>query len=888
MDKERWQEISGVLDEVLTIDESKQLTYLEQHYGEDEALVEEVRELLFSITESRKSSFLESARKDSKKLIEDIKLPPRFEGLSDESLVGQSVGPYKITELLAKGGMGSVFKADRADGQFEQSVAVKFINRQSLSELTYSRFRREQKILANLNHPNIATLLDGGITESGFPYLIMEYVEGTRIDEYCNEKQLNLKMRIELVKKILNAIDYAHSNLVIHRDLKPGNILVTESGEVKILDFGIAALISDEDSSEEPLTKTGQRLWTPQYAAPEQVLEKPPLLQTDIYSLGGLIYKLLSGETLFQFKNRSVHEIEKMILEENPPLMSRVAGRTDPASVSKQFGMKKKELVKELSNDLDAIVAKCIRKEPEYRYSSVSLLLDDIVRYQNNMPVTAKSGGFRYRAWKYFKRNSQPILTAALLLIGIASTVAYYTMQVNQQRILAEREAEKSQQMTDFMVGIFESANAHYQDGTQMGLDASIGSILDMSISKMDEDLADQPMIKASLKTTLGKMYLRLGEFERAEALTTDAIESLSVLDSDTREELASAVYELARVHQETGNTQMADSLLLQAIDIHRSTERGLIDEQALAAVSMYANLQWFNNGDFYTADSLLSQNLEIRYEHYSDKEENLAVGHNDLAAMNHSRGSFRAASEHYQKAIDLYRSSLGDHPALGVAMGNYSILLREYNRLDEAEEFQREALQIHINTTGEKTIDTGLGNGNMGEIMFLKGDLETAEPYNTKALEILKSIYGDVHPFVCRTNLLKGRIMIERELFAEAEELIESEKEHYANFYPADHGRQSDPLRYLGELYLAMDNPAMAESRLSEAYEVSIKGYGEDNWRTAVVMNSLAEALIQIDRNEEAFELLEKSSVILESEFGENDHRTINAYRMLRSLQQV
>lgn len=888
MKKDRWQEISGVLDEVLTIDESKQLTYLEQHYGDDEKLVKEVRELLFSITESRKVSFLESARKDSEKLIKDIKIPPRFEGLSEESLVGQSVGPYEIKELLAQGGMGSVFKAERVDGQFDQCVAIKFINRQSFSELTYSRFRREQKILGNLNHPNIATLLDGGVTESGFPYLIMEYVEGTRIDHYCSEKRLNLDKRVELVKKILQAIDYAHSNLVIHRDLKPGNILVTESGEVKILDFGIAALISEEETTEEPLTQTGQRLWTPQYAAPEQVLEKPPQLQTDIYSLGSLIYKLLSGKTPFNFKGKSVHEVEKIILEENPPLMSRVAGDANPDIVKDQFGMKKKELVKELSNDLDAIISKCIRKEPEYRYSSVSLLLDDIVRYQNSLPVTAKSGGFRYRAKKYFKRNRQPILTTVILLIGIAVTVTYYTMQLNQQRILAEREAEKSQQMTDFMVGIFESANAHYQDGTQMGLDASIGSILDMSISKMDEDLADQPMIKANLKTTLGKMYLRLGEFDRAETLTTDAIASLTILDTDTREELASALHELARVHQETGNTEMADSLLLQAIDIHRSTGRGLVDEQALIALSMYANLQWFNKGDFQIADSLLSKSLEMRYEYFADDKGFLAAGHNDLAAMNHSRGAFRRASENYQKAIDLYRTALGDHPALGVAMGNYSILLREYNRLDEAEKFQRESLHIHINTTGEETIDTGLGNGNLGEIMFLNGDLETAESYNTKALEILKSIYGDVHPFVCRTNLLKGRIMTERELFTEAEELIKSEIEHYSNFYPADHGRQSDPLLFLGELYLAMDSPALAEERLREGIEIRTKGYGEDNWRTAVVMNSLAEALIQLNRNEEALELLEKSSVILELEFGENDHRTINAYRMLRSLQQV
>ena len=885
MQTNRWQEVSSVLDEVLTIDESEQITYLEEKYGEDEKLVDEVKEFLHSIQESEKTSFLESARDDNESLLKDLNPSAISERLTSGDLVGSTVGPYKITELLGKGGMGSVYKAVRNDGQFDQTVAIKFINIQNASELARNRFKQEQKILANLQHSNIAMLLDGGVIENGLPYLIIEYVEGTRIDSYCNKKKLSLSDRLALIKKILDAIEYAHSNLVIHRDLKPNNILVTESGDVKILDFGIAKLLDEDGDINELLTRTGQRLWTPQYAAPEQVLEKPAQLQTDIYALGMLMYKILGGSQPYQFKEKSIHQVERAILEENPPLMSRRVQKVDNDKVLTNFGIKKRVLTKELSNDLDAIVAKAIRKEPEYRYSSVSLLLEDLMNFEKDIPVMARRGNLTYRAKKYIKRNRQPILFAALLLMVISGLVFYYTAQVNEQRVVAERQAANSQQMTEFLVGIFESANPHHHDGMEAGLSAPIGDVLETNIDRMDEELEGQPLLRGSLKTTLGKMYLRLGEFDRAEVLTTDAIESLSLLDMDTREELASALYELGRVHQERGNTEMADSLLLEAIEIHERTELGLADEQALAAVSMYANLQWFNHGDFDTADSLLSQNLEIRYQHYGDDPGNLAVGHNDLAAMNHGRGSFSDASNHYRQAIDLYREALGDHPSKAVVMGNYSQLLKEYNRLDEAREMQQNSLDIHIESSGERTIDTGLGYGNLADINLLEGNLEAADSLVTRSIDILTEIYGDVHPFVGRNKLIRANILMEQGHLTEAENLSKTLIDEYQQLYPPTHGRQSDPQLTTGKIYLRMDNPEVAKQYLVEALEIRKEGYSKESWRTAVAMKTLSEALIMLDETERAEELLSKSIEILRSEFGEDDFRFVKANELKGSL---
>jgi len=878
MDKDRWQEISTVLDELLTIDDDKQLTYLEQNYGEDQELVDEIRELLFSISLSGKTDFLDSASKDNPGLFQDINHQFTAPKIDDEPLTGQTVGAYKIDALLGKGGMGSVYLGKRDDGTFEQTVAIKFINQQNLTDLSQSRFRQEQKILANLKHPNIAMMFDGGVTKKGFPYLIMEYVEGTRIDHYCDQNSLNLNERLELCKKILSAIDYAHSNLVIHRDLKPTNILVTKTGEVKILDFGIARLITDDVSEMPMLTKTGQRLWTPRFAAPEQVLEKAPMLQTDIYSLGILLYTVLSGTSPFDFKGKSIHEVEKTIIEEPPPLMSQSAKKLDPEKILKQFGMKKPALLNELSGDLDAIIDKSIRKEPEHRYSSISGFLDDINRYQENLPVSAKKGNFAYRAGKFYSRNKEIMLSFAVVFLIITATVSYYTFQLNEQRTVAEQEAEKAQQITEFMVGIFESANSYTQDGEAMGLNASIGSILDYSISRMDEELGDQPVVKANLNTTLGKMFVRLGEFDRAEKLASDAVESLSSLDSDSREDLAEALYELARVNQERGNTQMADSLLLQAIDIHERSENGLVDKQALAAVSFYANLQWFNNGKFDVADSLLTKTLEIRYQNFYDDQGNIAVGHNDLAAMNHSRGHFEEASENYEKAIELYTRELGEHPAAAVAMSNYSILLREVLQLDEAKEFQQRALDIHLDKQGRENIDAGLSLGNLGEIALLQGELEEGYQLSVEALEILREIYGDVHPYVSRVELALSKIKMEQGAHEEAENRMHEVVESYKKVYPSDHPRQADPLIALGRLYLKIEQSDKAVTKLQQAFEIMEEGYSRENWRTAVAMSLYGKALLEYGSVDKAGDYLRESIQILTNQFGEQHQHTLDA----------
>ncbi len=881
MQSDKWNEISSVLDKLLTLDESEQYTYLENHYGDDEELVKEIRNILYSISQSEEEDFLGDPEEKKRMLIKDRDF--LMHGASGAgSLVGQRVGAYELEEEIGSGGMGSVYRAQRADGQFEQTVAVKFIHQYNLNDFKKSLFRQEQKILANLQHPNIGMLLDGGVSENGQPYLIMEYVDGMRIDKYCRENKPGVPERLRLFNDVLKAISYAHSNLVVHRDIKPGNILVTRSGQVKVVDFGIAKLISDETGQAGVETSTGRRQFTPYFAAPEQVLEKPTLLQTDIYALGMLMHTLFAGRSPFDFSEKSMHEVERVIVEEMPPRMSEMVQQTGEKEIRETFGMSRYEVIKSLRGDLDAIAEKATRKEPEERYSSVSVMQDDFSRYQNDQPVLARKGSLSYRSAKFLRRNRQLVAGVVLLLVSITAIVSFYTYQLNQQRMVAEREAERSHQIAQFLVGIFESANTYSRDGETLGLDASIGSILDYSIGKMDEDLADQPELNARLKTTLGGMYVRLGEFDRAEALALDALETMSALDDDSREELAIALFELSRVNHERGNAELADSLVQQSIRVFERMPDKFVNEQALVSLSFYANINWFSFGNFSLADSVHNMVIDIRLEHFPDNLRNLAASYNDLAALNHSRGYFREASESYRQAISIYQSEHENHPSTAVTMSNYSILLREYENHEEAWQYQYEALQIHLDKLGLETIDAGLAYSNLAEIAAMQGDNTLADSLITKGLGILTDIYGDVHPYIGRANLAKALILKQNKRHDEAEELYLKTKGHYEQFFPSDHPRQADPLFNLGKFYLAQDRPEEAVTMLASAFEIREELFGIDNWRTALSMSAYGKALHRTGATDEALVHLQHSTEVLRNLFGDEHPQTKRAQERL------
>jgi serine/threonine protein kinase len=431
MNPDHWSRVKELLNAVLELEPSERAAYLERTCGPDTALRAEIDSLLASYEEAG-DEFMDGPPRDD---------PPAASLKPHDPFVGLNIGPYRVIEEIGHGGMGTVFRAVRADDSFRQQVAIKIVRRGLGHDFILKRFRNERQILAALEHPNIARLLDGGATEDGLPYFVMEYVQrGEAIDTYCDRNQLTTKQRLELFQPVCSAVQAAHERMVIHRDIKPGNILINSRGEPKLLDFGIAKIL-DPDLSTQTIdpTVTVFRLMTPEYASPEQVKGQEITTASDVYSLGVLLYELLTGHKPYRLKSRSPQEIASVICESEPERPSTIVNRTElvtrgtdppvtltPEVVSKARQTRPEDLRKTLAGDLDNMVLMAMAKEPERRYLTAQDLSEDITRYLQGRPIRARKTSFFYRTLKHAQRNRATVIAAAIALVaGTALMIAW-------------------------------------------------------------------------------------------------------------------------------------------------------------------------------------------------------------------------------------------------------------------------------------------------------------------------------------------------------------------------------------------------------------------------------------------------------------------------------
>ncbi len=445
MNQDRHRQIMRILDEVIDCDPERREEILSGACQSDEQLRREVLKLLEHNTAA--GTFLDESPFEV--------IPGLYE---EASIVGQHIGHYRITEEIGRGGMGTVYKAVRDDDQYQTTVAIKLIKRGMDSEVILRRFRMERQILANLNHPNIASLLDGGVTEMGQPYFVMEYIDGKPINKFCDERRLSTTERLKLFRTVCKPVQYPHQNLVVHRDIKPSNIVVTEDGEPKLLDFGIAKLLHSESSghTQTELTATELRVMTPEYASPEQVKGESITTASDVYSLGVLLYELLTGHRPYRFKSHLPDEVARVISEIEPEKPSTAISRVEetsetdgsaavhvsPKIVSETREGAPEKLRRRLRGDIDNIVLMALRKEPQRRYSSVEHFSEDIRRHLEGLPVVAQKDTLRYRAQKFVQRNRAGVVAASLVFLAllVGMTVAIWQARVARaERAKAER-----------------------------------------------------------------------------------------------------------------------------------------------------------------------------------------------------------------------------------------------------------------------------------------------------------------------------------------------------------------------------------------------------------------------------------------------------------------
>jgi serine/threonine protein kinase/tetratricopeptide (TPR) repeat protein len=526
MTPERWQQVKGVLQQILEISPPQRAAFLDQACDGDEPLRVEVESLL---ADEYAEGFLETPLWTS----------AVFESALADSLVGRRIGAYEIVALIGEGGMGSVYRAVRADEQYEKQVAIKVVRQGLGTAFALAQFRAERQILANLDHPHIGRLLDGGTTETGLPYLVMELVDGEPIDQYCNSRKLSIDERLQLFLRVCSGVQYAHQHLVIHRDLKPGNILVTADGTPKLLDFGIAKILDPGTvpGAAEP-TMNMMRMLTPEYASPEQVRGEVVTTASDVYSLGVVLFRLLTGQHPFRSQTQSPDEMLRATRDSEPPRPSTAARwpQNGPAAAGEQTARvfetttedSAEKLVKRLRGDLDNIVLMALRKEPARRYASAEHFAEDIRRHLGSLPVRARADTFRYRASKFIVRHKPGVIVAAgvaALLVALMAGIVWEAHIAQVQRRKAERRFQDVRSLANSLI-----FDVHDSIQDLAGATVARKLIVDKALQYLDS-LEQESQGDASLQRELAEAYKRIGdvqgnEFSANLGDTTNALKS--------------------------------------------------------------------------------------------------------------------------------------------------------------------------------------------------------------------------------------------------------------------------------------------------------------------------------------------------------------------------
>ena len=531
MTPERYQQVKALFYATQELEPEDRAAFLAQRCDGDASLRYAVEELLASA--NKIEAFIEKPAYAiiGQSLANDLSAP---------FVEGKRIGQYQILRKLGEGGMGAVYLARRADEVYEKQVAIKLIRRGFDNAELLRRFYNERQILARLDHPNIARLLDGGATEDGLPYYVMDYVEGRPLLDYCDEQTLAIEDRLKIFRTVGSAVQHAHQNLIIHRDLKPNNILVTKDGVPKLLDFGIAKVFQPEaDTRSSEVTVTELRVMTPEYASPEQIAGKHITTASDVYSLGVILYQLLTGQRPYRFRSPSPQDIAQAISEQEPTKPSqavsgkakRAKGKEERAKSSdgqlttdngqKTNPQSEIRNPKFLRGDLDNIVLMALRKEPARRYASVEQFATDIGRYLEGLPVIARRDTFSYRASKFVKRNryavAAALIVAMLLLAGVGGIVRQAKI-ATIQRDRAQKEAVKAERINKFFQDMLARANVRWSaSGSGKKQNVTVIEALDEATAKIENELNDEPEVKAEILTTIGDTYNAIGRVDLAE-----------------------------------------------------------------------------------------------------------------------------------------------------------------------------------------------------------------------------------------------------------------------------------------------------------------------------------------------------------------------------------
>jgi len=777
--------VREIFDRVVELEPEARPALLDELCGGDDDLRREVESLV-----------RESGEADAEipRLIENA----AWDAVGEHDIVGvasaETIGPYRILGLLGRGGMGTVYLAERQDGSFSHRVALKILRSGLADTGMAARFKSERQILADLRHPNIARLVDGGTTADDSPYLVLEHVEGERIDRWCDEERLGVEQRIDLFRVVCSAVQSAHRNLVVHRDLKPANILVTADGHPKLLDFGIAKILGPS-SHDHTMAVTGtlDRLLTPAYASPEQVLGRPVTTASDVYSLGAILYELLVGTTPHLFDGSSAADVEREICLNEPErpsqVIRRLAGTPAGDEVARQRATTVDRLARRLGGDLDTIVMTALRKEPERRYPSVDAFAEDLRRHLRQLPIMARPDTLVYRAGKFVRRHRGSVIAATVSVAAIFAFAVQATISArvaaterDHARLAEERarvEARTAAQVSTFLVDLFRVADP----GESRGAEITARELLDRGAAQLDAELADEPGTRARLLQTVGEVYTNLGEYGRAADLLEESVAVLRRDEPDSPD-LAATLNKLAKVRFDLGDVEEAQALAEESLAAARRSFPGDHRETATALNT----LGWlaFEKTRLADAERYDREALAMRQRLYGDEHEEIAESLFNLGTVALELERYDEAADLHRRGFEMRRRVLGDdHPLTLSSAGTVVATLEAKKEFAEGLELIDSVMPTAVRVLGPDHPDIAYLQVMRGrQLRFLHRTEDAAAAFR-EAARIERLARGPDHPYVGYAEIQLGSVLAAEGRLDEGEAAYREALRIYRAAYP-------------------------------------------------------------------------------------------------------
>jgi len=779
------------------------------------------------------------------------------------ALIGTRLGVYELTRLLGTGGMGAVFLAQRIDAEFQQQVAIKLVRNTLLSANITARLRAERQILASLQHPNIATLMDGGTAADGTPYLVMEYIDGMPIDTYCDREKLTVDQRLRMFLKVCSAVQCAHQNLIVHRDLKPTNILVNREGQPKLLDFGIAKLLDTHVHQRHAnLTQHDMRMLTPAHASPEQILGDPITTSSDIYVLGVLLYELLCGCRPFVFPaNYRLIDLEHIVCASKPAPPSAMVSRVDRESSGFMQDLARcrnttvTRLKRSLRGDLDNIVMMAMRREPARRYSSVEQLSNDVKHWLDGLPVIATRDSFRYRAGKFTRRYALPLAGVG---IAFAASVAFIIVLLVQSRHIArqrdavELERNRAEQVSAFLLDLFRYADPEKARNN----DLKARDLLDAGVKRIDDALGSQPALRATMLDTMGQVYSSLGIDNEASAALEKSLNLRLAQSGEERLDVADVLVHLALVRISQSDNTQAITLAKRALNIQKK----LLGDDAveLAKPLRVMSEAATNLGNFSDAEEYIYHALSLLDSHHQfntvEKGNALAI----LALLKNYEYQEAESESLYRYSLATLIPILGnDEPLVVQLRSEYASALESLGKFSEAQPILLESLTKKREMLGPTHVETINAVERYGLFMTRKGDYASAQALLDDTLKTKIKLYGEQHINVAYTRVNLAILEFMRGNYTIADKQVRTALAIYSQSMQDDNVYVAAANMVLARVLVRLHRPDEAVTIQQRVRDVFISVYGVDNPFTHRATAVLGIALADAKRIEEARPLL-------------------------------